>query len=489
MSDGASENAFAGLKPEGIWKHFDALTRIARPSGREEDAVRYVISWAEDHGFEAVRDQRGNVIVRVPGTSGRESAPVVVIQGHLDMVCERHSNSPYDAAKGEMCVVREGDWLTAVGTTLGADNGLGVAAGMAAAELDEHGPLELLFTLDEETGLTGAQNLDASMITGRIMLNLDSEEDGVLFIGCAGGCDSALVFSGRREAPAPGSTLLEISVRGLKGGHSGLDINRNRLNAIKAMARLVLGGGSATEWALVSIDGGSMRNAIPRESRAVVSVGSGGADAFRTGVESARKALMAEFEKTDGGLEVTVREMGAADADAWTKDDSQRLCHLIQALPSGVQAMSQDIEGLVETSTSLGVVVTDGDQAKLICCSRSSVAAAIRDVLDRIQAIAALAGVSAQETDAYPGWQPKMDSPLLAKARSVSERVFGKPPEVTAIHAGLECGLIGERIPGMDMISFGPEIRGAHSPDERVSIESTARFWRMVEALLDELSR
>lgn len=487
-----STSPFAGLKPELLWKHFEAFTKTPRPSGREQEIAAHVESWAEGLGYEVVKDATGNLCVRVPGRPGRENADPVVVQGHLDMVCERNADSPHDAETGPVHVVREGDWLTAEGTTLGADNAIGVCAGMAAAEDPDvvRGPLELLMTLDEETGMTGAMTLDASLVRGRTMLNLDSEDDGVLFVGCAGGCDTRIELElDREDGPAAGHEVLEVSVKGLKGGHSGLDINNNRMNAIHALARVLDAMRGAGELRVVSIDGGSKRNAIPREAGAVVTMPSSEGPAARQAADAARDALLEHYAGLDDGLQVTISSATAKPTQVATKDATHRAIALLRAIPSGVIAMSQDIEGLVETSSNLGVVTTEGDTMRVVCCSRSSVKPAIDGVLDQIASICALAGAKAVRHGEYPGWKPNMNSRVLGITRDASERLFGQAPEITAIHAGLECGLLGERVPEMDMVSFGPDIRGAHSPDERVHAPSVERFWKLLAAVLDDLSK
>ncbi len=487
----SQSSPFEGLEPRILWQHFSALTRLPRPSGNEAAARDYIRNWAKEKGFEVHEDAAGNLVVHVPASPGREGAAPIVLQGHIDMVCERNADSPYDAETGNIHVVRDGEWIRADGTTLGADNGIGVAAAMAAAEDPSvvHGPLDLVFTIDEETGLTGAQNLDASLVRGRTMLNLDSEEDGVLFVGCAGGCDTKFRFRAERTAPGKGMAAIAVSVKGLQGGHSGLDINKNRLNAIKALVRLLQAGGRAAEVRVATIAGGSKRNAIPRESGAVVYVPAEAEGAFLAAVEKERDTIAAQYRGLDDGFTVETGPAGSgAPADAFSASDSARLLDLLRAIPSSVLAMSADIPGLVETSTNLGVVTTEGDLVEAVSCSRSSVAQALRDVLDTLNAIGRLAGVETEEVGGYPGWKPDMDSPVLAATREVYRELTGRDPEVTAIHAGLECGLLGERVPGMDMISFGPEIRGAHSPDERVHIPSVERFWKLLSALLDRMS-
>jgi dipeptidase D len=481
---------FAGLQPASLWQHFAEITRIPRSSGQEAAMAEYITSWAAARGFPVERDAAGNLCVQVPARPGREDGPVVVIQGHMDMVCEKDSDSPYDAETGNIHVVRDGEWIGTEGTTLGADNGIGLAAGMAAAENPEviHGPLELLMTVDEETGLTGAMQLDPALISGRIMLNLDSEEDGVLFVGCAGGCDTRIGL-GLSRSPVPEDLVLfQVVVSGLLGGHSGLDIGKNRLNAIRALVRALRAASAKVRLRLGTLQGGSKRNAIPREARATVFLAPGDEAALREQVEAVRTTLAAQYRGLDDGLTLTVEPDAGAERTAFGEEDSARVLDLLHAIPTGVVAMSQEIEGLVETSTNLGVVETDGETVTAVCCSRSSVAPALRDVLDGLGAVGRLASAGVEEHGGYPGWKPDLSSRVLAVTKQASAGIFGKEPEVTAIHAGLECGLIGERFPEMDMISFGPEIHGAHSPRERVHVPSVERFWRLLGQVLDDLS-
>lgn len=486
-----SKSVFDGLHPEILWKHFEVFTKTPRPSGKEEAIAAYCEGWARERGYQVDKDSVGNLVVRVPASPGREKADTVIIQGHLDMVCERNSDSPYDAEKDPLHVVLDGEWLTAEGTTLGADNAIGVCAGMAAAEDEsvQHGPLELLMTLDEETGMTGAMELDGSLLKGRTMLNLDSEDDGVLFVGCAGGCDTRFRMT-YEKAPAPaGHKALRVALTGLKGGHSGLDIVRNHMNAIHALARVLQTGAGEIPHALARFDGGSKRNAIPREAFATVYVEAANESRFREGLEEAAEALRRQWVGNDDGLTVTVTDDDDAPAEVFASGEGMRLIRFLRGLPSGVIAMSQDIEGLVETSTNLGVVTTTSDAVEVISCTRSSVAEALRGALDQLQAVAALAGVEANEHGGYPGWKPNMQSRALQVTREASKRLTGQDPEVTAIHAGLECGLLGERVPGLDMISFGPDIRGAHSPDERIHVGSVGNFWKLLVMVLDDLSK
>ncbi len=486
-----SADPFAGLEPAALWKHFSAYTKIARPSGNEAEAIEYAVNWAKERGYEVSRDKTGNACIHVPGSAGMENAPVVVIQGHVDMVCERDSDSPYDAEEGRIHVVLDGDWIKAEGTTLGADNAIGVCAGMAAAEDDSvaHPPLDLLLTIDEETGMTGAIGLDASMVRGKIMLNLDSEDDNVLFVGCAGGCDTKMALTLPRSAMNAGQKALAVKIAGLQGGHSGLDINRNRLNSIRALARVLGDAAEKLSLRIATIEGGSKRNAIPREAGAVVFVAEGDVAAFEASAAATKKALAEQYAGLEDGLNITVEAAPESPAEAFDAAGSLRALGLLSAIPTGVVAMSQDIDGLVETSTNLGVVSTEGDTVRTISCSRSSVMPALRDVLDSLRAAGRLAGAEVNEHGGYPGWKPDMDSKVLAITKAAYAKLNGEEPGVTAIHAGLECGLLGERVPGMDMISFGPNIRSAHAPGERVSVSSVGRFWGLLKTVLADLGR
>jgi len=481
---------FHGLEPAELWHHFGHVTEIARPSGKEERMAEYVTQFADSQGLEWKRDAVGNLVVRVPASPGREKAPTIVLQGHLDMVCEKDPASPYDPEQGRIHVVRDGEWLTAEGTTLGADNGIAVATMLAAAadRSLRHGPLELLMTIDEETGMTGAAGLDPALLEGRMMLNLDSEDEGVLFVGCAGGRDVKYVFTAGRSV-APGHWVaLKVTVGGLKGGHSGLEINSNRLNAIRALAHALAAGGASSGYRIASIEGGNKRNAIPRDAHAVVFVDAAGEAEFRKGVEAARAELAAHYKGLEDGLRIAVDAAPGAGSDAFSEADSRRLVDLLRATPTGVIAMSVDIKGLVESSTNLGVISTVGGVVEVANLARSSNAPALQDIVDQLFAVARLAGVEATDLGGYPGWQPDMSSNSLAVTKRAFEKMYGRKPEITAIHAGLECGLIGDRVPGMDMVSFGPDIRGVHAPGEKVHVTSVGRFYQLLGAVLDELS-
>jgi dipeptidase D len=430
------------------------------------------------------------LVLRVPATPGRESAPPLILQTHLDMVCEKNRDVAHDFERDPIRPRVTGEWVTASGTTLGADNGIGVAAALAAATdpAVKHGPLELLFTLDEETGLTGAKELDPKILAGRMLLNLDSEEDGVIFVGCAGGEDTLIDVKPAFRSAAFRGSALRLEVSGLRGGHSGLNIVENRGNALKLVARVLSAlVEEGVPFDLATIHGGSKHNAIPREAEAIVVPDPNATARLRAVTEKALAGFRIELHKIDDGLQLTwspcpdpARVLAIADRD--------RLLQLLIALPHGVLAMSQDIAGLVETSSNLAVVKENEGAIRIVTSSRSSIAPSLAYVLAQVRAAATLAGASVTLKDGYPGWKPNMESRALAVVREVYRKQWSREPHVTAIHAGLECGLLGEKIPGLDMVSFGPQIEGAHSPDERVNVLSVGRFWQALTEVLDRLS-
>ncbi len=480
------------LEPTLLWSHFDAIRSIPRPSKHEERIAAHIDTWAAGHGFEVLTDAAGNRTIRVPATDGHEDAPTVVLQGHLDMVCEKNSDVDHDFMSQGIDVVVDGDWVSARGTTLGADNGIGVAAAMAVAEDPScvHGPLEILCTIDEETGLTGAKLLDPANIGGRTMINLDTEEDGAIYIGCAGGADitSSLPLARRRGLLA--SVPVRVAVLGLRGGHSGLNIIENRGNAIKLTTRILLAALDAgIEVDVVGLEGGSKHNAIPREAFATCRVHRGDLDRLRAVAETCTRDFQEEFLASDPDLEVTIE---AHDDE----EDHQhvlnvhcrdRLLRLLDSIPHGVLAMSREVAGLVETSNNLAVVSTEGDHAKIVTSHRSSIMPALYAVGRQITSICTLAGADVCTDDAYPGWKPNPDSPIVSRTARVFERSLGSKPLIKAIHAGLECGLLIEKIPDMDAVSIGPEIQNAHSPEERVQVSSVDRFYTVLKELLADL--
>lgn len=485
-------SSLVNLKPQLVWKHFDALRQIPRPSKHEERVAAHVVAWAAARGFDVRRDAAGNVVVAVPASPGHEGAPIIVLQGHLDMVAEKNLDVEFDFLNDPINVRIVDDYVYATGTTLGADNGVGVAAAMAIADDPEavHGPLELLMTIDEETGLTGAQQLDSSLLAGRILINLDTEEDGALYIGCAGGADCNAIFTVTREAASMATVPLRISVRGLRGGHSGVDIHENRGNALKFLVRALHALRRAgVDFELVSLAGGSKHNAIPRESDAVIRAGKD-TTALRAEIARIAAALKDEYGEIDPNQRLEVAELDDSDQyrQVMSRGDRDRLLDTFLACPHGVLGMSRAVPGLVETSHNLAVVVTEGDQVKVTTSGRSSVMPSLRAVMSQVEAVFKLGGASPHVGGGYPGWKPNPDSPVLKTAVMVFERELGGTPHIRAIHAGLECGLIGEKFPGMDMVSMGPQIESPHSPDERVQISTVDRFYRLLKATLAELA-
>lgn len=477
------------LEPRNLWRHFDAILTIPRGSKNEEAMRRHVLEIAERKGLAARVDRAGNVVVDKPASRGREAAEITILQSHLDMVNEKNSDVAHDFSRDPIAPRRDGEFLKATGTTLGSDNGIGVAAMLAIAEADDlvHGPLELLFTIDEETGLTGASELDGNVLAGRRLINLDSEEEGTLTVGCAGGAGNNLRLPLGSEPAMPAAVALDVTVAGLKGGHSGVDIHLQRANALKVLARALQAAAAAAPFRLAALAGGDKHNAIPREARALVVLSPGSRAAFSRAFEAEIAAMADEFRPADPGLRGEL-----ADAETpvrvWTEASGRRALALLNTLPHGVLAMSYDIPGLVETSTNLAVVREDEGGMFVHMSNRSSVATSLRATQARMRAIGELAGAEVETLGGYPGWKPNLDSPLLAIVKEVHRRVMGREAAIGAIHAGLECGIIGEKVPGMDMISFGPTIQFPHSPDERVEVATVGRFYRLLTEVLRELA-
>jgi dipeptidase D len=479
----------AGLEPPLLWGRFSELTRIARPSKAEGPAREHILAWAAERSLDARVDEEGNVVVRVPASVGRDEASVVVLQSHLDIVCERDPESPFDPREGRIDVHVEDDWVRAEGTTLGADNGIGVAAAMAVADDDatEHGPLELLFTVSEEQGLDGAKALDASLVSGRLLVNLDGTSDDALTIGCAGSDHTHLRVPLRSEPLGTNDAVLRGEVSGAKGGHSGGDITAGRANAIKALGRVLGAALDGAPFRLVSLAGGVSRNAIPRDASAVVALSADLESSFRRLAEAELGAIVRQHAGTDDGLalEVSRADAGGAVDGATTR----RVLDLVSAIPTGVVAMTPGLKGVVETSTSLTTAATNDGVLTLGSMTRSSNAAALDGVLATMQALARLGGAELEARRSYPPWEPDLDSSLLTTARATHARLFGTDPTLTVVHGGLECAVLGQRLPGIQMVSIGPEIVGPHAPGEKVRISSTQRFYRLLGGLLDDLSR
>jgi dipeptidase D len=478
------------LKPAPMWRHFCEISRIPRCSGQEEQVRNYVVSVAEDNGAEYRIDRAGNLVVKSSASPGLEGAPVIVLQSHLDMVCEKNKDSSHDFSKDPLVLQKEGPWVFAEGTTLGGDNGVGVAAALAVLEDASlpHGPLELLFTVDEESGLTGASALEPDMLVGRKLINLDTEEHGSLYIGCAGGRDTALFLEARYESITGGYRPLQVKLGGLQGGHSGIDIHEQRGNAVKLLNRFLWKEASRMGFRLVDVEGGSKHNAIPRESEAVVLVPPDNEEEFRRAITAYERNLRDELGPVDPGVFVAAETFDVETKRVLSAEDQERLLHLLDAIPHGVITMSKTVPELVQTSTNLAVVRTEPAGIRVLTSQRSSVDSELEDISNRVAAVGREVGAQVEPGTGYPPWTPDMSSELLRTARQVFQQVFGSEPQVKAVHAGLECGIIGAKFEEMDMISFGPTILGAHSPSERLNVPSVESFWAFLAAMLRALA-
>jgi dipeptidase D len=477
-----------GVEPTLVWKRFLELTRIARPSKSEGPAREHVLEWAAARELSSAVDAEGNVVVQVPATDGRDAAPTVVLQSHLDMVCERDPSSPFDPREGRIDVRVEGDWVRAEGTTLGADNGIGVATALAVAEDSElqHGPLELLFTVSEEQGLDGARMLDASLVSGRLLVNLDGTSDAGFTVGCAGSDHTFLKLPLTTAAPPPDRVVLRVELSGARGGHSGEDIVKGRANAIKCLGVVLSAAYGHAPFVLAALSGGVSRNAIPRDAHAILTLPAERVDAFRAAAASAKDTLVRRYAGTDDGLLLSSSETeAAAVADL---DMTRRALDLLAAIPTGVVAMSPSLPGVVETSTSLTVASTGDGVLTLSCMARSSSAPALDELLATMHALARLAGAEIEVRRSYPPWEPRLDSPLLDTATRTYARLFEADPVLTVVHGGLECAVLGGKLPGVEMVSIGPTVVGPHAPGEKLSISSTQRFYRLLGGLLDDVS-
>ncbi len=482
-----SKAAIEGLEPKLIWEYFYGITQVPHPSKKEEKIRAHVREFATSNNFEFVEDEVGNIVIKVPATPSYENAPTIVIQGHIDMVCEKNKGTDHDFDIDPLKIYRDGDWITAEGTTLGADNGIGVAAGMAVATDDSviHGPLELLCTVDEETGMTGVNALQPGFITGKTLLNLDSEEDGAFYVGCSGGQDTRGYFELNYIDSDSSLTSYELMLTGLKGGHSGLDVANGRANAIRLLAQLLNRIEAEVEFELSAISGGSLRNAIPRESEVTMLINPTDEAKVKEIADKFIADTLLEFSVNDPGLEIEFNKKDTNEEKVFTKEFVSNLIKVLISAPHGISAMSPDIPGLVETSTNLATIGIIDNQLVVGTSQRSAIGSAKWHVSNMVKAIFELGGAEKVDTgDGYPGWQPNMDSQLLKTSKEVYKENYNAEPEIKAIHAGLETGLLGAKYPGIDMISFGPTIEGAHSPDERLNIPATAKFYDLVKAIL-----
>jgi dipeptidase D len=476
------------LKPTLVWNHFDQIRQIPRCSKHEEKIRKYILDFAKRQGLQSRTDKVGNVVVVKPAAKGMEKKPIAILQGHMDMVCEKNSDVTFDFSKDPIQITISKDIVKAKGTTLGGDNGIGLAMSLAILEDKtlKLGPIEALFTVDEETGLTGAFALEAEMLKGRIMLNLDSEDFGVLTVGCAGGGDSKLELPLTIEPTPKDMVGLSVTVSGLRGGHSGVDIHEQRGNAVKILARLLWKAGMKHTVAIADIKGGDKHNAIPREAHAVIGVPKAEKATVIALLKQECQAVLEEVRSVDAGLKLVVTEQ-KLPAQAITRSSSLTLLNLLCGLPHGVDKRSYDIPTLVETSNNVATVSIMGKTAVISTSSRSSVKSELQDMRDRIHAVADLAGARVTEGTPYPGWKPNMGSKLLKLSTKVFKDMYKMEPKIEAIHAGLETGIIGEKFPGMDMISIGPTLKNPHSPDEYLVISTVGKTYDYVLKILQNL--
>lgn len=482
-------DSIKNLQPNAIWQNFYKLTQVPRPSHHEEKAREFMLKWAKENNIEAVMDEAGNIIMRKPATPGMENRKGVILQGHLDMVPQKNEDTAHNFETDPIQAYVDGEWVRAKGTTLGADNGMGVAAGMAILTSTDipHGPVEVLITATEETGMDGANGLKPGLLHGDILLNLDSETEGELYVGCAGGIDASAAFKYKEEKLPDGVKAYRLAVKGLKGGHSGMDINLGRGNSNKLLFRFLKTYAQDLQLRLSTVSGGSLRNAIPRESFAVVVLPAGNASRLQAAVKKAESIYRAELLAKEPDLQVMAEEtaLPAFVIDACTQ---ARLTNSILACPNGAVRMIDSMPDTVETSNNLAIVQSEEGKIVIKTLLRSSVETAKEALAQTLKAVFELA--SADEITfegGYPGWKPNPDSAILKEMQELYEQLYGKKPAIMAIHAGLECGILGSKYPNWDMISFGPTICSPHSPDERVNIASVGKFWDYLKATLKNI--
>lgn len=467
------------LKPTKVWKFFHEITQVPRPSKKEEKILAYLVKFAEDRNLKYRTDEVGNLVIEKPATPGYEHLETVILQSHMDMVCEKNADKVHDFENDPIRTIIDGEWLHADGTTLGADNGIGCATELAILDSDdiEHGPIECLFTMDEETGMTGAMNLKPGFFNGKILLNLDSEDEGELFIGCAGGMGTMAEFAYEKREATDDYLYFEVKVSGLKGGHSGGEIHIGLGNANKILTRYLYALEHELDWKLCSFQGGNLHNAIPREAHAVIGLKADQKERARVILNELAAVVEDELKRVDPGVKLEMKSVGkpAYRIDCDTK---RRLVRALYACPHGVYGMSHDIEGLVETSSNLASVkMKEDDKIYVETSQRSSTSSLISDIANTVASVFELADAKISFRDPYPGWKPNPDSPILKAASESYERIFGRKPAIKAIHAGLECGLFLDKYPYLDMVSFGPTLRDVHSPVEKIEIKTVQLWW------------
>jgi len=477
------------LTPQPLWSYFEEICKVPRPSKKEERIIRFLLDFAQKHNLKAIQDEIGNVLICKPGTPGRENDPVVVLQSHVDMVCEKNSETLHNFETDAIKPFISDGWVMAEGTTLGSDDGIGMAAQMAVLTATDlsHGPLECLFTVDEETGLSGAFALQSGFLSGNILLNLDSEDEGELFIGCAGGIDTVGTLAYTPETLRAGSYAVKLEVKGLLGGHSGDDINKNRGNANKILNRFLMAASKLFNLRIADFNGGNLRNAIAREAFAIVVVPHSQKEDLIIEWNVFSSEMEFEFERSEPKLKMHHQSVGLPEFVIDLRTQGQ-LLKLIAACPHGVLEMSSRMIGMVETSSNLASVkFTDQNEIVLTTSQRSEIDSRRYMAAEMVESVMLLAGATVAHSDGYPGWTPNPDSVVAKIAAHSYKKLFGTEPLVKSIHAGLECGLFLEKYPELDMVSFGPTIRGAHSPDERINIETVDKFWKLLVEVLERL--
>ena len=483
-----SSKDIRNLEPKALWNNFYSLTQIPRPSGKKEKIGQFLVEFGKSLGLETLQDEIGNVLVRKPATPGMEDRQAVVLQSHMDMVPQKNSNVDHDFEKDPIDAFVDGEWVRANSTTLGADNGIGVAAAMSILQSTDipHPAVEMFITVEEETGMFGAFGLQPDFLKGDILINMDSEDEGELYVGCAGGLDANITFRYSEVEVPEGDVAYKLSLTGLKGGHSGVDINLQRANANKLMFRFLKTAVAELEARLCCIEGGNLRNAIPREAFSVITVPKGNEDGLLNAVAEFEALFTDEFSGVEEGIsfkaEPTDRIKGLMPEEI--QDD---LINAITACPNGVYRFIPEVPEVVETSNNVAIVKSDGEKVEVKCLIRSSVESRKEELASMIESAFSLAGAKVEFSGAYPGWKPNLDSPILKKMINVYETNYGKTPKIMIIHAGLECGILGTHYPQMDMISFGPTIRFPHSPDEKVNIETVQKFWDYLQKTLAEI--
>lgn len=486
MSEFHSE--ISNLSPAPLWQFFDKICSIPHPSKHEEQLAQYIVGWAKEQGLDVRRDTTGNVFIKKPATAGMENRKGVVLQAHIDMVPQKNEDTVHDFTQDPIQPYIDGEWVTAKGTTLGSDNGIGMASCLAVLASNDikHGPLEVLLTIDEEAGMGGAFGLEAGWLEGEILLNTDSEQEGEVYMGCAGGVDGEITFEITRDVLPEGYTTRQLILKGLKGGHSGVDIHTGRANANKLLARFLADHAAALDLRLIDFRGGSLRNAIPREAFMTVAVPNEKENALTEQFAAYTSLIQTELSAIETNL-VTFNEAIETEQAPFSSGDQRRFIAALNACPNGVIRMSDEIEGVVETSLNVGVITTQDDQVTVLCLIRSLIDSGRQQVESMLSSVAELAGASIVFSGAYPGWKPDPNSEIMAIFRDMYEGIYGHKPNIMVIHAGLECGLFKKPYPNMDMISFGPTIKFPHSPDEKVKIDTVALYWEQMVAILENI--